>query len=104
MKTTLSILALCTCFGVNAQSTREYSRKFTEIKSDNISRYGEDYIVLNHDFNGDSTILNQISLSDLEHLRKENENVVVQDHGTLLEVLLIARKNIGIKGENILND
>ncbi|MCR9173154.1 MAG: hypothetical protein NXI10_11705 [bacterium] len=57
-----------------------------------LERYGVDYMVKNYDFNGDSTILENINLAYLEQFREADSDVEVIDSNTGLTVILFYRK------------
>lgn len=60
--------------------------------STNLNRYGVDYEVLEYDFQGDSTILEQIDLRALEQYRRYEYVNRVEDPNTGLIILLYPGK------------
>lgn len=71
-------------------------------QSTNLERYGVDYVVKNYAFNGDSTILYQIDLENLEQFRLSETNAEVIDPNTGLTVVLFYRKNLN--GTNFVSE
>lgn len=77
-----------------ASSQNSTSRYFStpEIPS-NVERYNVDYTLKNYVFvNGDSTILEQIDLASIEHLRSATENVELLDNNTGEIIILFYSK------------
>jgi len=88
-------------FSQNIYEARYVSIKYTEYASlSNIERYGLDYEVLNYDFQGDSTILNQINLADLDQYRREDGKNKAFDENTGLTVVLYPWSSLPGKKES----
>ena len=99
MKRKISFIFVCiSVLGFAQEQETPTSREVQlAVSFSNIERYNVDYKILNYSFmNGDSTILNQINLDELEAYRSPTENVHVIDPTTGLDVLLFYRKNQGI--------
>ncbi len=69
------------------------------IEPTNIERYKVDYELKDYNFiNGDSTILMQLNLKEIESFRNisGNENIEIKDPNTGLIIILYPNKNINL--------
>lgn len=88
--TAILFLTVSSAFSQNT-STRYAT---TPLPPTNTERYNSDYLLKDYAFvNGDSTILEQIDLAAIEHLRSDSENIEVLDANTGLVVILFHQKS-----------